>query len=386
MSPVGTSAAGGLRGRAFVGGRLCEDAVVLWDRGLITEVDLAPGAASGVPRVSGTIVPGFVDVHVHGGAGADFMDATPQAVRRVAAFHARHGTAALAATTLSASDEAVTRAVDAIAEAAAHPRPDEAGLLAIHLEGPYLNAQNAGAQDRESLRAADPQEVERWRARAPHLVWRMTVAPEVPGVLELIEKLRDHFSFCIGHTSATYDLCQEALQRGATHFTHLFNAMAPLHHREPGPVGAALVSPRASVELIADGLHVHPALLASVARLMPGRVALVTDAMRACGMPDGTYGLYRHTVSVRAGEARLADGTLAGSVLTMAGAVRNMVLRAGMPLQAVLPLATEVPARLLQAGDRKGRLQAGADADVLVLSEDLGLEQVFLRGQEIDCR
>ncbi|HKO58277.1 MAG TPA: amidohydrolase family protein, partial [Thermoanaerobaculia bacterium] len=194
---------------------------------------------------------------------------------------------------------------------------------------------------------------------------------------------RGRITFSIGHTAADYGDAVAALEWGASHFTHLFNAMSGLHHREPGVVGAALVSADATAELIADGIHVHPAVLRIAARAMPHRVALVTDAMRACGLPDGQYKLYGYDVTVADGAARLANGTLAGSVLTMSGAVRNMVELAGMPIESVIPLATEVPARILGVADRKGKLESGYDADVVLLNEKLGIDRVFARGEEL---
>ena len=373
---------GQMRGRAFVQGRVHQDVLVRWNEGILIDVDLAPGRADGGSRVDGLIVPGFIDLHVHGGAGADFMDGTVEAAQRVAKFHAAQGTTALAATTLSATHDAVLRAVDSIARTVAKAPENAAEIVAIHLEGPYLNPERAGAQDRDSLRAADPVEVDLWRSRAPELRWHMTVAPEIDGVMPLIEKLSGQMGFAIGHTNASYEQTLEAVQRGASHFTHLFNAMAGIHHRQPGPIGAAFDS-GATIELIADGHHVHPAWLRAASRLKPGGVALVTDAMRACGMPDGSYDLYRHKVRLDAGQARLADGTLAGSVLTMSQAVRNMVQLGGLEIESVLPMATDVPARILGIDTSRGRLRVGCHADLLVLDADLQLVSVVVRGTEL---
>ncbi|HEU4522710.1 MAG TPA: amidohydrolase family protein, partial [Thermoanaerobaculia bacterium] len=174
-----------------------------------------------------------------------------------------------------------------------------------------------------------------------------------------------------------------ALEWGASHFTHLFNAMTGMHHREPGVVGAALVSADATAELIADGVHVHPAVMRIATSLLPHRVALVTDAIRACGLPDGKYKLYGYDITVHEGTARLGSGTLAGSVLTMAQAVQNMVELAGLPIDTVIPLATEVPARILGIADRKGRLERGYDADLAVLTPRFQVERVFVRGDEV---
>jgi N-acetylglucosamine-6-phosphate deacetylase len=372
-----------LFGRAFVGGAIRDrTAIVIDDDQIATIADDVHPHEDAV-HVDGVIVPGFIDVHVHGGDGADFMDASEEAVARVASFHARHGTTALAATTLSGSREAIRDAVSCIAHVA-RLRPNTAAeICGIHLEGPYINIHRAGAQNVGSIRPADIHEVAALLAQAPNLRWIITLAPELEGARALIEHFKDRVLFSIGHTAADYAEAVLALQWGAAHFTHLFNAMTGVHHREPGTAGAALVSPDATAELIADGIHVHPAILRMAAAALPKRIALVTDAVRAAGMPDGTYKLYEHEFSVTHGAARLGDGTLAGSVLTMQRAVQNMVELAGLPIEMVLPLATEVPARLLGISDRKGRIAAGYDADLVVLSPRFDVERVWLRGHEI---
>lgn len=210
--------------------------------------------------------------------------------------------------------------------------------------------------------------------------WMITLAPEIEGAHQLISHFRGRVIFSIGHTNANHAEAVAALEWGASHFTHLFNAMTPFGHREPGVVGAALASANATAELIADGVHVHPAALWIAARMMPYRIALVTDAMRACGLDDGVYKLYEHEVTVGDGAARLADGTLAGSVLTMDRAVKNMVELAGLPIEYVLPLATSVPAQIAGVADRKGKIDIDYDADLVVLDERLELERVVVRG------
>ncbi len=365
-------------GRAFVGGLLREGTLIAIDDGRITDVRDAAHPPPGSDVAEGVIVPGFIDIHVHGGNGADFMDATEDAASRVTRFHATEGTTALAATTLSASRQHLHEAVTTIARSS---RAGGAAICGIHLEGPYISVARAGAQDVGSIRPAEILELAALIAEGPHLRWMMTVAPEIEGVRALIEHFRDRILFSIGHTAADYADCVAALQWGASHFTHLFNAMTGLGHRRPGAVGAALTSVDATAELIADGIHVHPAVLRIAALAMPHRIALVTDAVRACGMPDGTYKLYEHDITVADGAARLADGTLAGSVLTMRRAVQNMVELAGLPLELVLPLATEVPARILGAGDRKGKLAPGYDADIVVLTDRFEIAATYLRGQ-----
>ncbi len=370
-----------LWGRAFVRGALRDDTLIIIDGDQIADVRDAVRRPTNAEPIGGVILPGFVDVHVHGGAGADFMDATDEAVATVAEFHARNGTTAMAATTLSGSRADLHAAVRAIARATARPKAAE--ICAIHLEGPYISLHRAGAQDVASIRPADIHEVAALIDEAPELHWMMTIAPEIDGARGLIEHFRDLVLFSIGHTAADYGEAVNALEWGALHFTHLFNAMTGLNHREPGVVGAALVSTKATAELIADGIHVHPAVLRVAALMMPKRIALVTDAVRACGMPEGSYKLYGHDISVQQGAARLADGTLAGSTLTMQRAVQNMVELAGLPLETVVPLATEVPARIVGARERKGKLAAGFDADVVVVTEKFEVERVIVRGERL---
>jgi len=372
-----------LYGRAFVDGALRDDILITIDEQVIADVAQTTHVPAGAERiVDAILVPGFIDVHVHGGDGADFMDAHEEATARILGFHALHGTTALAATTLSASRGDLHNAVETIARVSGE-RPAGAEIVAVHLEGPFINAERAGAQDRGSIRLADIHEVSALISAAPRLRWIVTMAPELEGARGLVEHFRDRVLFSIGHTSADHAAAVAALDWGACHFTHLYNAMTPLHHRDPGVVGAALTSVDATAELIADGIHVHPAALRIAVAAMPHRVALITDAMRACGLADGTYKLYDAEVTVAEGAARLADGTLAGSVLTMAGAVKNMIELAGLPVETVLPLATEVPARIAAVADRKGKLERRYDADVAVLNARFEVERTWARGQEL---
>ena len=370
-------------GRAFIGGEIRGQTLITIEDQQIVEVRPEPQAPLDCIEVQDLIVPGFIDLHVHGGDGADFMDGTDEAVGQITAFHARYGTTALAATTLSGSRNDLHRAVSAIAHAA--PAINRgAEVCGIHLEGPYINAKRAGAQNVGSIRPADILEINALLSAAPQMRWIITVAPEIEGVRALIEHFRGRVVFSIGHTAADYGDAVLALEWGASHFTHLFNAMTGMHHREPGVVGAALVSTDATAELIADGIHVHPAVLRVATRAMPNRIALVTDAVRASGMPEGTYKLYQHEFTVSAGgAARLSDGTLAGSTLTMQRAVQNMVELAGLPIEMVLPLATEIPARILGVSDRKGKIAAGYDADLVILTPKFEVPRVFVRGREL---
>jgi N-acetylglucosamine-6-phosphate deacetylase len=371
-----------LHGRAFVDGMLREDVLLTIEGGVLVDIAQTADVPAAAERVGGIIVPGFIDLHVHGGDGADFMDAHDEATARILDFHSSRGTTALAATTLSASRSDLHGAVETIARVSAEPRRG-AEVVGIHLEGPFINAARAGAQDRASIRPADIHEVAALIAEAPRLRWIITIAPEIEGAQGLIEHFRDRVLFSIGHTAADHATAVAALEWGALHFTHLYNAMTGLQHRDPGVVGAALTSVDATAELIADGVHVHPVALRIAVNAMPHRTALVTDAIRACGLSEGTYKLYEYDVAVADGAARLADGTLAGSVLTMDGAVKNMVELAGLPIETVIPLATEVPARIAAVADRKGKIEHRYDADLVVMNERFEVERVWARGHEV---
>jgi N-acetylglucosamine-6-phosphate deacetylase len=371
-----------LHGRAFVDGALRDDILITVEDQVIIDVAQHASVPARAERVNGIIVPGFIDVHVHGGDGADFMDAHEDATARILGFHGSRGTTALAATTLSASRSDLHAAVETIASVSAD-RPMGAEIVGVHLEGPFINVKQAGAQDRASIRPADIHEVAALIAQAPRLRWIVTIAPELEGARALIEHFRDRVLFSIGHTAADHATAVAAMEWGAMHFTHLYNAMTGLHHREPGVVGAALTSVDSTAELIADGVHVHPVALRVAVTAMPHRIALVTDAMRACGLADGTYKLYDYDVTVAEGAARLRDGTLAGSVLTMDAAVKNMIELAGLPVETVIPLATEAPARIAYVADRKGKIERRYDADLVVLNDRFEVERVWARGHEV---
>lgn len=360
----------------FTGGKVVPSARITIDGGVIVSVEPVTGAES-----ESLLVPGFVDVHVHGGDGSDFMDGTEEAAGRIAAMHAREGTTALAATTLSASRGDVSAAIRAARGIAEVPSRG-AAIVALHLEGPYIDPARAGAQSRDAIRRPDETELSEWISLAGSLPIIMTIAPNVDGAIELIRKFSDRVIFSIGHTGATFAEASAAIDAGARHATHLFNAMSGLGHREPGATGAVLSQPHVYAELIADGHHLHPVVLRIAAQQMAGRAVLITDAMRACGMAEGTYKLYDYDVSVADGAARLADGTLAGSVLTMAGAVCNMVELASLPLESVVPMASEVPARLLNLSDR-GTITPGKRADIVQLDDRMRVRRVWIGGEEI---
>ncbi len=323
------------------------------------------------------VLPGFIDLHVHGGGGHDTM-AGGDAAAAIARVHARHGTTALLATTMTAPRAEIEAALRALAPFIATRATQGARLLGVHLEGPYLNPLRLGAQP-DFATTATLADVLSLHAMAPLAL--ITLAPELPGHLALIVTLREHgFVVQIGHSAGSYEDGVAALRAGATGFTHLFNAMTGLHHREPGMAGAALAHAERA-EIIPDLLHVHPGAIRVALRAIPG-LYCVTDSTAAAGMPDGSYRLGRHTVTKCLGGVRLADGTLAGSTLTMDQALRNLV-GLGLPLLEASRRTATLAAQHLGLADR-GVLTGGAWADVVVLGRELQLQQVWVEGEPIE--
>ncbi|GAA0482565.1 N-acetylglucosamine-6-phosphate deacetylase [Paractinoplanes deccanensis] len=356
-----------------IGGRIVRPGAVVEgyvevDGPTILEVVHAPGAGDDV------IVPGFVDLHCHGGGGHTFTTGDALSARGAAEFHLRHGTTTLLASLVSSPFELMREAT-----AAYLPLVEEGVLAGVHYEGPYLSGVRCGAQNPDFLR--DPSIDELQELIKTDAVRMVTIAPELPGALEAIAFLRDNgVAAAVGHTDATYEQARAGVEAGAAVGTHLFNGMRPPHHREPGPVIGLLSSP-VVCELIADNIHLHPGMLAFAAHTAgPDKAALITDAIDATGMADGTYDLGGQQVIVADGVARLArNDSIAGSTLTMDVALRNTVA-AGIPLPDAVAMASTTPARVLGLADRTGALEAGLSADLVVLSPDLTVQRVMRRG------
>ncbi|CAK9891010.1 MULTISPECIES: N-acetylglucosamine-6-phosphate deacetylase [Pseudomonas] len=323
------------------------------------------------------LLPGFIDLHVHGGGGSDVMEGA-QAFATIARTHVRFGTTSLLATTMTAPKEELTRVLGALGEYARQPRSDGARVLGVHLEGPYINPGKLGAQP-NFAHLGMLEEVDTYLALAPIKV--ITIAPEIAGHLPLIRALSERgVRLQIGHTLGSYEEGVAALEAGATSFTHLYNAMSPLHHREPGIVGAALAHARFA-ELIPDLLHVHPGAIRVALRSIPC-LYCVTDSTAAAGMPDGEYKLGSHTVTKCLGGVRLPDGTLAGSTLTMDLALRNLV-KIGLPLAEASQRLSQFPADYLGL-EARGRLQPGSWADAVSLDRNLNLIGVMVEGEHLE--
>lgn len=326
------------------------------------------------------LAPGFIDLHVHGGAGHSMLSADSGEIRAAASFHRQHGTTRTLVSVVTAPIDEMVEALRAAAQLTA-----DGHVLGVHLEGPFLSPSRAGAHDKRHLLAPDARALDRLIAAADGALRVVTLAPELPGGLDLLRRIVDAgVVAAIGHSDADYATAARAFEAGATLVTHLFNGMRPMHHREPGVAGAALARPSVTCELINDGIHVHDASARLAFAAAPGRVALVTDATAAAGNGAGTHRLGSVEARVSEGAPRLADGvTLAGSTLTMDRAVRRAVRDLGVPLPVAVAAASRVPARVLGIGDRVGSIEPGQAADLVVLDEALEVEAVMLDGRWI---
>jgi N-acetylglucosamine-6-phosphate deacetylase len=381
-----------LRGTVATGDALWPGAWVALRDGLIADVGEGPSPAGfGTPVELGErlIVPGFVDVHVHGGGGGQAAGDDPSDVAEqvlcAARFHASHGTTCMVATTVSDTAQRLGATVAGVRIAMAAGARDGAVVAGVHLEGPWLAPNRRGAHDPATLRLPDPAELEDLIDAAGGAVRVLTLAPELEGAPAMIAAARARgVVVSVGHTDATYAQARAAFDAGARHLTHLGNAMRGIDRREPGPIAAALTDERVTVELIADGHHVHPALLALAASAAPDRVVAVTDAISATGLPDGEHRLGALAVRVRDGRAVLADRpeTLAGSVLTMDRAVATLVA-AGVPPIDAIRAATATPARVLGDELSRGLLAPGARADLVVLDADYTAQATVIGGRVV---
>jgi N-acetylglucosamine-6-phosphate deacetylase len=338
----------------------------------------APAPSSEVEQVTGAwVVPGFVDAHVHGGAGGSYTTDSAEDARRAAALHLRHGTTSTMASVVTAPLDEMACAVGTLAKLVTE------GLLAgIHLEGPWLNPVRCGAQSPRDMRTPDPAELERLLAAGDGAVRMVTIAPELEGGLDLVRQAAAAgLVAAVGHSDATAAQAAEAFAEGATHVTHLFNGLRPLHHREPGVAGAALAHPTVTCELICDGVHLHDAAVGLAARAAGAeRLLAITDAMAAAGMGDGTYSLGPMTVVVRGDVAELEDGSsLAGSVLTMDRAFRRLVRDVGLSVEQAVAMTAGTPARVLGLAD-VGAIVPGRRADLVVLDDGFELSAVIAAG------
>ena len=332
------------------------------------------------------VIPGLTDLHFHGCVGEDFSDATPDGLQKMADYELSRGVTQICPAGMTLGEDQLTRICE---NAAAHraKNPGGAELVGLHLEGPFLCKAKKGAQNEAFLHDPDPAMLHRLQQAAQGMVKLVTLAAEQPGALEFIRSAQeDGITVSLGHTTADYDTACAAYEAGARQATHLFNAMPPFTHRAPGVVGAAFDHPQVKVELISDGVHIHPSVVRAVFQLFgAGRVILISDSLRATGMPDGRYPFGGQEIEVHGNRATMADdpNTLAGSVSDLMACMRSAV-SFGIPLHDAVRAAAVNPAQVLGIFDRLGSLDVGKTANLAILDRDLNLKDVFFRGQLVD--
>ena len=324
------------------------------------------------------VTPGLIDIHVHGSDLADAMDADSEAINTLNQFFASRGVTGYLLTTGTASNSDISAVINCYQEYS----PTEYGAvpLGIHLEGPYLCEERKGAQPAIHLRDPEPAMYQSWFKSGK--IRLMTVAPELEGAIDLIKfGVKHGVEFAVGHSVVSYEVMQEAIERGLRQATHTFNGMNPLHHRQPGVLGAVLSDDRLFAQVIADGVHVHPAVVNALVKAKGiNRTILITDAIRAAGIGNGEYNLLGQTVTVMDGVARISSGSLAGSVLTMDQAVRNAMAFCGIPFNEVIHMASLTPATSLNMHPERGALKPGLRADVTIFDQDYSVETTIVGG------
>lgn len=341
----------------------------------IRKIILSPGCS---------LLPGMIDVHIHGAAGADTMDATEEALATMAAALPQEGTTSFLATTMTQTRNAIEQALTNAAQFIKEKQvAGKAEIVGIHLEGPFISPKRAGAQPPDHIIEPDLDLFKRWQELAKGHIKLVTLAPEEKNGLALTSYLKQTgVTASIGHSDATYQEVDEAIHAGASHVTHLFNGMRGLHHREPGVLGAALLRHELFTEIIADGIHARPEMIQlAYQQKTSKRMILITDSLRAKCLKNGTYDLGGQAVHVDDTKATLADGTLAGSILKMKDAVKNVISYTHCGLENIIEMTAVNPAKQLNIFDRKGSIAVGKDADLVIVDEHLEVVMTFCRGK-----
>lgn len=331
-----------------------------------------------------TVIPGMIDIHIHGAYGYDVMDATEEALTNMARQLPREGTTSFLATTITQKQDEIERAIENVARYKKKGTSKiGAEILGMHVEGPFISPLRAGAQSINYIQNPDIHLFNNWQSLSGQTIKVITMAPEEKDGIEFIQQVKKNGVIAsIGHSDAKNGCIEKAIQAGAMHVTHLYNGMRGMHHREPGVVGMALGSDELFVELIVDGLHVHPLVVKNTWKIKRSeKIILITDAMRAKGLPDGEYDLGGQVVQVKDRKPLLPDGTLAGSILTMNQALKNMMSFTGCSLEDVVKMTSMNPAKQLHVFDRIGSIKVGKDADLVVLNEELDVIMTICKGQ-----
>ena len=325
------------------------------------------------------VIPGLVDIHTHGNSGADFSDGDEEGLTRMGRYLAANGVTSFAPTSMTLPYDSLAAAF-AVAARLHENRPEGcARVMGIHMEGPFFSEKKKGAQNALYLRDPDIEAFQRLEEGCGGLIRLVDVAPELEGAASFAREAKRFCTVSVAHTDADYEEARAVFEAGASHVTHLFNAMPPIHHRSPGVIGAAAEREDVAAELICDGQHIHPSIVRMAFRLFPGRICLISDALRCCGMPDGEYELGGQAVFLKEGIARLADGTIAGSAAHLFTCMKNAI-RFGIPEEEAVRAATLLPAREIGADREIGSIRPGRLADFVICTEDLEIQEVFIGG------
>ena len=370
--------------KVFLDGQFTEGAVSFNDRILAAGADVATGGnTDDVLDGEGCyLIPGLIDVHTHAAIGCDTSDGDEEGVVKMGRYYAKDGVTSWCPTTLTLKEEQLIRAVKSVR---AYKRPaDGAKAIGIHLEGPFINREKCGAQNPDNIMLPDAGMFHRINEAADGMVKLITMAPETEGAIDFIKEVSRVCAVSVGHTTADYDTAMRAYEAGATHATHLFNAMPPLAHRAPGVIGAAFDA-GANVELITDGYHIHPAVIRMVHRLFGEKLVMISDSLRCAGMPDGDYELGGQMITVKDSKAVIkGTDTIAGSSIHLMEGLRRTVSY-GVPLEAAVTAATIAPARAIRMDRETGSIEPGKAADLVLLDKDLQVRRVFIDGEAVPC-
>lgn len=375
----------------IVGGKIVLPEAVVADKALAFDtesgkivglVDAAPAGADVIDAKGGYVAPGLVDVHIHGYLGEDTCDAKPEGIKKMAYGVAANGVTSFLPTTMTVAKAEIVAALDAVRSLKEESLTwDGAEILGVHAEGPFINPSKKGAQAEENILVPDADFI----LEHADIIKSVTLAPEMDKDHACIKKLAadGRVLVSMGHTDATFEEAMSAARDGVNHATHLFNAMSALAHRNPGVVGAALASENVSVEVIADTFHINPGLYSIVSKVKGDKMVLITDCTRGGGMPDGEYTLGGQPIFLKGIECRLADGTIAGSVLKLNNAVKNVLDHTSLPVNEVFKMASLNPAAAIHCDDRIGSLEAGKDADIIIADENINIVTTIKKGRTI---
>ena len=373
-----------INGKIVLPDRLVENSALLFDRRIagIVPAEEIPAGAEVIDAAGNYVIPGLIDMHIHGYLGEDASDGSYEGIRTMAEGVAKNGVTSFLPTTMTVSYDELRAAFAQIRRGMAESASDSwqgAQILGVNAEGPFINPSKKGAQAAENIRPGDADFLKEYL----DIIRVFTIAPEMPGNMDCIREMAGKCLISMGHTNATYDEAAAGIEAGVGHVTHLFNAQTALMHRDPGVVGAALTDDRVSTELIADAFHVNPHLFTLVARMKIDKLVLITDCTRAGGLEDGEYTLGGQPIFVKGIECRLADGTIAGSVLKLNHAVRNLVNYTKLPVWEAVNAASLNPAKRIGVDAAKGSLENGKDADIVICDAEFNIRRTITGGRTI---